>query len=87
MSFGGAPGLLGENDEGNGVSSEDLSGTYIYKEGIDRAEIMLQKALDHYQAIKLTANATLAGFNGNLDGKLEIDGQDICLARIDWSFA
>lgn len=87
MTYGGAEGMLDPTkDEGNGVWSHDLSGTYIDEEGESRATGLLEKALLHYDTLRFATDITLAGNNFSDIKKVSLEGKTILFDSIEWSF-
>jgi len=87
FTFGGAEGLLDSvKDEGNGVWTHDLNGTYIEEEGESRAEELLEKALLHYDVLRYSTDITLAGNNFSNIKKVSFEGKTILLDSIEWTF-
>lgn len=86
QTFGGQEGLLGPDDKGEGIWSSDLTGSYIEKDGIEKANDHLAKAFSHYAVLKFSNNVELQGIDWNINPKIKIDGNDIILSSINWSF-
>lgn len=85
-TFAGSEGMLdATKDEGNGIWTHDLSGTYIEEEGESRAEGLLEKALLHYDTLRYSTDIVLAGHNFSDIKKVSFEGKTILFDSIEWS--